>query len=119
MFRSGGGGNCLPFISALFEQRNMSSLSVDMQTCKHSSVVCPRYGEFRQHVVMQVLQKIRGTMEVEEEFNDICEACVEANKVMTAEHVFCHLAICSACMLLWFWCLQFWGLLCGCSSPIA
>ena len=37
---------------------------------------------------MQVLQKIRGTMEVDEEFNDICEACVEANKVMTDEHVF-------------------------------
>ena len=32
-------------------------------------------------VAVQVLQKIRGTMEVEEEFHDICEACIEANKV--------------------------------------
>lgn len=30
---------------------------------------------------MQVLERIRGTQEVDEEFNDICEACFEANKV--------------------------------------
>ena len=29
----------------------------------------------------QVLQDIRGTQDVDEEFSDICDACVEANKV--------------------------------------
>lgn len=29
----------------------------------------------------RVLERIRGTQEVDEEFNDICEACFEANKI--------------------------------------
>lgn len=32
-------------------------------------------------VLLQVLQDIRGTQDVDEEFTDICNACVEANKV--------------------------------------
>lgn len=65
------------------------------------------------NMVIQVLQKIRGTMEVDEEFNDICEACVEANKVMTVEcvpPVTWHYA--SACVLLWCLRLQFCDLVC-------
>lgn len=31
---------------------------------------------------LQVLQDIRGTLDVEEEFNDICAACEVANKVL-------------------------------------
>ena len=38
--------------------------------------------QFQQCMAMQVLQKIRGTMEVEEELNDICNACEESNKVL-------------------------------------
>ena len=30
-----------------------------------------------------MLQDIRGTQDVDEEFSDICDACVEANKVRT------------------------------------
>ena len=32
-------------------------------------------------MLIQVLQDIKGTLDVEEEFNDICEACEVANKV--------------------------------------
>ena len=32
----------------------------------------------------QVLQDIRGTQDVDEEFTDICEACIESNKVPSA-----------------------------------
>lgn len=32
-------------------------------------------------LMTQVLQDIRGTQDVDEEFSDICDACVEANKV--------------------------------------
>ena len=60
----------------------------DAQTHKRQAICVPQISAVgskwhvgEQHVTLQVLQKIRGTMEVEEEFHDICEACIEANKV--------------------------------------